>query len=474
MADLVADKVEVVHEGKLWKLNPGGDIKNESHWEEHQMWLSTKGGLFFMNKTSSKPVGRDIGGLRVAVIGADKQPAKANAFTIHVPPKDKAELVTTTLAAGTPAECEAWVTALNKFTEWSCPDNHELFNTSQNQAKAQNRKRLSVLMDGGGIEGLKTGASLGPRAGGAPVPQPEAKAAGGSGTQRKRDSQWLFAEKEHTALILDWDDTIFPTTWVRHDCALDWRLPLPEQKIEKEQKRFVKDILDRLGDKLEVFLDKGCLTTHCVIVTLAQRPWVQLSAKNFMPKLWEIIERHNIPIVYAQEGLAENKRKEYEKSEFMSEDDMCNFWTGVKGDAITRELAKLYSQYEGQSWKNIISIGDSNFERHGTIKAIREYVDANVCVSGSSEGFTNEGTDKEGHFRKVRTKTVKLLDEPTAEELFAEAQLLLEWLPHITTKDGGFDIELADTEDDKKLDDVHAMLTGATGRGFKWQELASI
>ena len=43
---------------------------------------SLHGGLFLMDKTSSKPVGRDIGGLRVHVIGAERQAAKKHVFTL--------------------------------------------------------------------------------------------------------------------------------------------------------------------------------------------------------------------------------------------------------------------------------------------------------------------------------------------------------------------------------------------------------
>merc|ERR1719310_1706657 len=160
------------------------------------------------------------------------------------------------------------------------------------------------------------------------------------------------------------------------------------------------------------------MTCLVVIVTLAQRPWVELSARNFMPKLLEVIETHNIPVIYAQENLQNDKQKEYSKNEFMSEDQMCDFWTRVKGEAITNQLSAFYSQYEGQSWKNIISVGDSNFERHGTQRAIKEHVEKQQLSSSGAGGLTAEGIDEEGHFRRVRTKTVKLLDEPTAEELY--------------------------------------------------------
>merc|ERR1712217_440593 len=44
------------------------------------------------------------------------------------------------------------------------------------------------------------------------------------------------------------------------------------------------------------------------------------------------------------------------------------------GRAIAKQVKDFYSQYEGQSWKNVISIGDSSFERLGTLQATKEYL----------------------------------------------------------------------------------------------------
>eukprot|EP00971_Amphidinium_carterae_P190817 3786613-Amphidinium_carterae.1 len=47
---------------------------------------------------------------------------------------------------------------------------------------------------------------------------------------------------------------------------------------------------------------------------------------------------------------------------------------------------------------------------------------------------------------KVRTKTFKLVDQPTVDELTTEVTLLEQWLPLMVTVDKTFDINLEDME----------------------------
>ena len=59
----------------------------------------------------------------------------------------------------------------------------------------------------------------------------------------------------------------------------------------------------------------------------------------------------------------------------------------------------------------MISIGDSDFERLGTQQVTRDYM--------KETGIEGDGelVDVNGHMYKVRTKTFKMLDEPTIEDI---------------------------------------------------------
>merc|ERR1712107_838493 len=101
-----------------------------------------------------------------------------------------------------------------------------------------------------------------------------------------------------------------------------------------------------------------------------------------------------------------------------SSDEALEIWSRIKGRAIAAALSDFYSQYEGQSWKNVISIGDPDFERLGTRSATKNYmVQHGINFESSGSCDTIEVSD---HVYKVRTKTVKMIDQPSSQELALE------------------------------------------------------
>merc|ERR1719428_260095 len=97
---------------------------------------------------------------------------------------------------------------------------------------------------------------------------------------------------------------------------------------------------------------------------------------------------------------------------------------------FVHELENFYSRYSNQSWKNVVSIGDGTFERD----AIRRVMQERPCMGQ----------------KKARTKTVKLLDDPTIEELVAQLRIVKASLSMVVNYDDSLDIEV--TEDDLDLD----------------------
>merc|ERR1712054_92244 len=143
--------------------------------------------------------------------------------------------------------------------------------------------------------------------------------------------------------------------------------------------------------------------------------------------------------------------------DMMSDRDVEMFWSGIKGKAIANEVKQFYSQYEGQSWKNVISIGDSDFERLGTQATTAEYAkqvgmdDAPIVKSLSMREVGN-------HVFKVRTKTLKMLDDPSIEELTIEVAMLKKWLPPMVELDKSCDVNLDDVGDADTIATIEATL----------------
>ncbi|CAE8731565.1 unnamed protein product, partial [Polarella glacialis] len=132
------------------------------------------------------------------------------------------------------------------------------------------------------------------------------------------------------------------------------------------------------------------------------------------------------------------------------------FFSELKAEAIGRGLHDFYSQYEGQSWKNVISVGDSDFERLGTHTAIKEYVsslsESTKCLRTISP--TVQEVEVNGHLHRVRTKTMKLMEQPSIQELTEELKVLSSWLQNMVRLDDGFDLSLRDVDDGACLEAI--------------------
>jgi len=245
-----------------------------------------------------------------------------------------------------------------------------------------------------------------------------------------------------------------PTAYVRDDLNLCWQTPMKNQRLHPREKDEISRNLQRCSDRCVSLLEDACQSGKVVIVTLARSPWVTKSSDNFYPAVGEFIDSMRIPVIYAR-GVCEEV--DYDKIAMSSSTAVEKHWAQVKGRAIAKLLQEFYSQYAGQSWKNIISIGDSDFERLGTQQATQDYMRQN----GINRSRTVE---LKGHVYKVRTKTFKMLDQPTVEELAVELALVQKWLPLMTRLDNSFDINLSDLEDPAVLRRIERTLHGGTTR----------
>jgi len=296
---------------------------------------------------------------------------------------------------------------------------------------------------------------------------------------QRRNSQIGFASPEQTCIIFDWDDTLFPTTYVRHEKGIHWRYPLDEQTktFTPAQIQTLKRHLASLQEYVLKVLTQSLSLGHVVIVTLARPPWVTLSCDNFFPQVGAFLKEHDIKIIYAQD-VSGSAAKDYDKQKFRSDEELELFWIQTKQRAIQSEIAKFYAKSES-SWKNIISLGDSDFERFATQASLRDYatldednisLEPEVGSASSKLAVLKPSTSKSKkpdnhavsgfvgtHYRRLRCKTVKMFDSPGIEDLATEMSMLHKWMPFLVEKDGGFDVDL---EDDANLYEMHFKLTG--------------
>lgn len=152
------------------------------------------------------------------------------------------------------------------------------------------------------------------------------------------------------------------------------------------------------------------------------------------------------------------------------------FYISKKQRAIMNEVSNFYAQ-TGSSWKNMLSFGDSDFERYAMQASLEDYAafredGGRGPVMGTAVNKSavlkckKDGGDQLAvsgfvgqHYRRCRCKTVKMFEAPTIEDLCTQMAMLSRWIPHLVKRDGGFDVDL---EDQPALYKAHFDLTGET------------
>jgi len=154
-------------------------------------------------------------------------------------------------------------------------------------------------------------------------------------------------EKEETFFIFDWDDTVLPSSWVqRQGLRLD-----AGSKVTTEQREQLAAVAEVAAKTLRAARQHGTV----ILVTNAERGWIELSCRKFMPTLAPMLE--SIRMVSA--------RTTYECAGCKSPLD----W---KLRAFDAEIMKFFGSdvaLDASKRKNVLSLGDSVHEREALLRA---------------------------------------------------------------------------------------------------------
>lgn len=319
--------------------------------------------------------------------------------------------------------------------------------------------KSEMQMQGSEWKSESEARALGPFAseGGNPLPsiggrQPRVRAS------KRRNSQSGFAERSQTAIIFDWDDTLFPTSYLRDEVRIRFSVPLHEQFPQELATQIAKQLAE-CECRAANLLTKAHQCGHVAIVTLANDNWVAWCCRQWFPRVGELLTQLNIAVVYANEFVSPGHWMENLGNEAMEK-----FWGAAKGRAMASILDSFYSQYQGQSWKNVLSVGDSQYEMYGLLAAGKSYLTRKYISEASSVWSANRQDVwqrvEEGHVMNMRAKCCKLLDLPSIEELTVELQSLEQWLGPMVKLDGGFHLELESIDSEASAELVEAVLCG--------------
>lgn len=164
-------------------------------------------------------------------------------------------------------------------------------------------------------------------------------------------------------IFFDWDDTLFPTSWVKlQGDALYFNMDYYDKKLMRDLTEIVIKILKLASTLGEV-----------IIVTNAEEKWVIESTAIYMRDAFNIIS--DITIISA--------RQKYEKS-------LPNDFLNWKALTFIEEIDN------SMSVEKVVSIGDASYEKDGIKKAV------SLCNT------------------KVSCKTIKLIELPSIEVLIKQ------------------------------------------------------
>ena len=139
-----------------------------------------------------------------------------------------------------------------------------------------------------------------------------------------------MSNKYSTLIILDWDDTLFPTSWLVKN-----NLNINDINVRVKYKPY----FDKLDKIIYNFIRKLSKYGKVIIVTNAMPVWVKMSS-NVLPNTKRLLEHIRI--------LSARKLYQYKY-------DMPKWKTYVFRDEISREI-------KNNKILNIISIGDAEYE----------------------------------------------------------------------------------------------------------------
>jgi hypothetical protein len=193
----------------------------------------------------------------------------------------------------------------------------------------------------------------------------------------------MIMNADNTLLIIDWDNTCFPTTWFM------------KNSIDPNDPRYV-DYFERLDNTLYRLFKKMNKYGKVVLVTNAMPIWVKTSSKP-LKKTKKILKKTKII----------SARRNYQKTH---------------PDAMDWKKLAFKTEATNEN-TNIVSIGDAEYEYYALI------------------GLYNKNNSD------VLLKSIKFLTEPTHDILIEQLIMLYNTIPNVCKATNHLDLTFKFTKD---------------------------
>jgi len=197
---------------------------------------------------------------------------------------------------------------------------------------------------------------------------------------------------EDTIFIFDWDDTVLPSTWVQSQ-----GLRLDDScEVTPEQWEQLQEVADNARETIMAAKRHG----HVVLVTNAERGWIELSCAKFMPTLACALE--DVRLISA--------RTTYESEDVSNPLD----WKVL---AFENEIRRIYADraVDPSRRKNVFSLGDSLHEREALLRVTSQ-------------------------LPNCRSKSLKFVERPDISQIVKQHALVTSCFDRIVHHDGNLDL----------------------------------
>jgi len=214
-----------------------------------------------------------------------------------------------------------------------------------------------------------------------------------SGNGADAETQETIFAMEETLFVFDWDDTLLPSTWLQ-------RQGLRLDDGSKPSQRHREQLAEVATSAIELIRNaKQC--GKVVLVTNAERGWIELSCQKFLPSLLPLLE--NVKAVSA--------RTSFESPSVTSPLE----W---KLRAFESEITTIYGRETllcPESRKNVLSLGDSVHEREALLRATAS-------------------------IPNCRAKALKFVERPDISQICKQHSLVNGCFDRVTNHDGHLDL----------------------------------
>jgi hypothetical protein len=175
--------------------------------------------------------------------------------------------------------------------------------------------------------------------------------------------------KKNTLIILDWDDTLFPTNWVFKN-----NIDLMDSNIREQYTTYFQE-LDRV---LYIFLTTCMTFGKIIIITNALLDWVNISSM-ILPKTYAILKK--IKIVSA-------------RSSYKTKNTTIMDWKMLAFNDVVK------NKFKNQLLMHVISVGDAEYEYNALISLNKH------------------------ELQHKYLKSIKFIKDPTHDTLIEQLELL--------------------------------------------------